>query len=424
LHVAPSRKFKTVIVKAFLRTDLTSETATEVATLPYVLRHGTRGVPSKRLLSQALESLYGGSLGVDVLKLGEEQVITFGLQVLGDRYLPKGTDALRQGLKLLADLIQDPALEDGAEALRRAEVDQEKEKLRRFVAGLINDKGTYAAHRCVKTLCADEPYGVFEYGAVEDLDALDGAKLEACRRRLLRDAELDIYVVGPVAADIAEELIREAFRIERDGAATLRGTTQHPAPTDPREVREAMEGLSQSKLCMGFRSEIRLRDDNFFDQLLMHGVLGGFPHSKLFRNVREKAGLCYDASSSMERFKGLLFIFAGIDAENFEQTRDLCLEQVAAIARGEVDDGQLTNTRLSFRRAYQALLDFPGRMLNLDYLLRLGGRSCNPVDLIAAVDAVTLEGIQAAAAQLRLDTVYFLEPALEPLDAPVVQAAS
>ena len=58
----------------------------------------------------------------------------------------------------------------------------------------------------------------------------------------------------------------------------------------------------------------------------MMGVLGGFPHSKLFRNVREKSGLCYDASSSIERFKGLLVIFAGIDAANFEETAQMCRE--------------------------------------------------------------------------------------------------
>lgn len=356
-----------------------------------------------------LEGLYGATLGVDVLKLGEEQIVTFSLRVLGDRYLPTDTKALEQGLVLLSDLVLDPAT-DEAGGLRADEVGQEKEKLRRFVSGLINDKGTYAAQRCVQTLCGDEAYGLFEYGALEDLEAVDGAVLEARRKTLLDTAELDIYLVGPVEVDVARELIEKAFRIDRAGPAALRGTTGHPTAAPCREVRESVEGLTQSKLCMGFRSEIRLHDESFFAFLLMHGILGGFPHSKLFRNVREKASLCYDASSSVERFKGLLFIFAGIDAKNFEQTRDLCLEQVAAIARGEISEHELESTRLSFRQAYRSLLDSPNRMLNLDYLMRLGARSSAPSDLIAAVDAVTVEGIQAAAKQVRLDTVYFLEP--------------
>ena len=52
LRLAPSRKFKTALVKIFVRTDLAAEAATEIATLPYVLRHGTRAHPSKRELTR------------------------------------------------------------------------------------------------------------------------------------------------------------------------------------------------------------------------------------------------------------------------------------------------------------------------------------------------------------------------------------
>ncbi|RMG17135.1 MAG: insulinase family protein, partial [Planctomycetota bacterium] len=183
-----------------------------------------------------------------------------------------------------------------------------------------------------------------------------------------------------------------------------------PPPRPPQEVREALPGLRQSKLCIGLRSPIRLQDSRYWDFLLMHGILGGFPHSKLFRNVREAAGLCYDASSSIERFKGLLFLFAGIDAENFARTRDLCLAQLEAIARGEVSAEELENTRLGYVQAYRGLLDSPARVLNLDYVLRLGGRQSTPQGLIEAVEGVELAGIQAAAEAMRLDTVYFLEP--------------
>lgn len=384
-----------------------------MATLPYVLRHGTSAVPSKREITRLLESLYGASIGVDVLKLGEQHILTFGLQVLGDRFLPEGSQVFSRGLQLLADMCRDPALNESG-ALRTAEVEQEKEKLRRFVEGLINDKGTYAAQRCLDAMCGDEPYGVFEYGRLEDLATIDGSRLEARRKKLLEGAALDIYVVGAIDADQAKRQVEAVFTLDRPEPATLRGTTPHPVAQAVREVHEGLGGLSQSKLVMGFRSEIRLADEAFWSMLLMHGVLGGFPHSKLFRNVREKAGLCYDASSSIERFKGFLFIFAGIDADKFEQTRDLCLEQLEALRRGEISAQELESTRLGFRQAYRSLLDSPTRMLNLDYLMGLGGRSSVPQDLIAAVDQVTAEDIRAAAQRMRLDTVYFLEPGGEP----------
>ena len=70
--------------------------ATEIALLPYVLRHGTRAFPSLRAVNRRLEELYGATLAVDVLKLGEEQVITLRLEVVGDAFLPPGEGVLRR----------------------------------------------------------------------------------------------------------------------------------------------------------------------------------------------------------------------------------------------------------------------------------------------------------------------------------------
>jgi predicted Zn-dependent peptidase len=142
----------------------------------------------------------------------------------------------------------------------------------------------------------------------------------------------------------------------------------------------------------------------------MNGILGGFPHSKLFKNVREKEALCYDASSSFERFKGLLFISAGIEGENYLRARELCLAQLEAICRGEIEELELEATRMSYFQAFQGLLDNPTSLINLDYSMSLGGRGGVPADAIGAVQAVTVEGIQAAAERVGLDTVYFLEP--------------
>ena len=142
----------------------------------------------------------------------------------------------------------------------------------------------------------------------------------------------------------------------------------------------------------------------------MNGLLGGFPHSKLFKNVREKSGLCYDASSSYERFKGLLFVTAGIAPENFSRARDECLAQLEALRRGEVSDEELEATRMSYFQALRALLDSPSALVNLDYGLRLAGRPSTPEDVIQAALAVGPAEVAQAAAGVRLDTVYFLAP--------------
>lgn len=53
--------------------------------------------------------------------------------------------------------------------------------------------------------------------------------------------------------------------------------------------------------------------------LLYNGILGGYPHSKLFVNVREKESLAYYASSRYDGHKGIATIQSGIEIPNYEK---------------------------------------------------------------------------------------------------------
>jgi predicted Zn-dependent peptidase len=419
-------------VKVFLRADLDAATATEVALLPFVLRHGTAALPSMRAVNRALEGLYGTRLGVDVLKLGEQQVVALRLDALGDAYLPAGEGVLAPAVQLLADLLLDPRRDRGPDALAAEAVAQEQDKLRRFLEGLIDDKATWAAERCVQLLCAGEPYGVSEYGRLDDLEAVDGARLEARRRALVGAAPIDVYLAGSFDAAAAKDVLVRAFAplAARTGEAPLRGTTPHPpgrlavGRLSGAQVREVTERspVKQARLVLGLRTPVRLEDPGYWALLLMNGVLGGFPHSKLFKNVREKAGLCYDAASTHERLKGLLFIACGVAPDDVARARDLCLAQVEAIARGEVGDDELGHTRLAYEQGYRQLLDAPAQLVNLDYIMALGGRSGAPEEASRAVARVTRDEVVAAASTLVLDTVYALAPA--ELEAPATREAT
>ncbi|EPZ60307.1 peptidase M16 inactive domain protein [[Clostridium] sordellii ATCC 9714] len=43
----------------------------------------------------------------------------------------------------------------------------------------------------------------------------------------------------------------------------------------------------------------------------------------MFINIREKESLCYYIYSSIEKYKGILFISSGIETQNYEKTTDL-----------------------------------------------------------------------------------------------------
>jgi predicted Zn-dependent peptidase len=408
LHVRPDPKFKTAIVKVFVLTDLDAASATEVALLPSVLRRGTRQHPSQRELTRHLEALYGAQLGGDILKIGEEQVVSFKLEVAGDFFLPKGQGAFKPAVETLRALLLDPAL-DAAGSFPAPVVAQEKEKQAQFIDSLLNDKASYAAERCGREMCKGEPFEVYEYGSKEDLARVTPASLAERWRRLVATSRVSVYVLGAVDEAVAREIVGEAFRLGRKKLPALRGTTVNPGRRASREIREPMS-VKQGKLCMGLRSEVRIEDPGYFALIAMNGVLGAFAHSKLFRNVREKAGLCYYASSSIERTKGLVFIQSGIEKENYEKARDLSLAQLEAIRKGEITDEEIESTRSALRLNYRSLLDKPAQLANSLYILGLGGRRETLDEIAARVESVTKDEMVEAAKKIWLDTIYFLEP--------------
>ncbi|MCQ5003442.1 insulinase family protein, partial [Escherichia coli] len=69
-----------------------------------------------------------------------------------------------------------------------------------------------------------------------------------------------------------------------------------------------------AKLNLAYHFPVFYRDENYYAALVMNGILGGTPYSKLFANVREKASLAYYASSQLRLFSSHLAIQTGIDA--------------------------------------------------------------------------------------------------------------
>lgn len=91
--------------------------------------------------------------------------------------------------------------------------------------------------------------------------------------------------------------------------------------------------MKQGKLNIGFRTHTTIADKDYPALHLFNGIFGGFSHSKLFINVREKASLAYYAVSRLESFKGLMMVMSGIEVGNYQQAVDIIKEQFEAMQK-------------------------------------------------------------------------------------------
>lgn len=410
LHHFAADHFKDLSLSVGWRVDLERETVTRVALVPSVLRRGTRAFPTARDLARRCEDLYGCRLSSRVYRLGEQQVWWVSLDFPHPRYVGD-TGYLDGVLDLLGQLMWEPVTEAGV--FRSDYVREERDVLRRALRARFNNKGSWANLRCVEEMCAGERYALHPLGREEDLDAIDAPLLYRTYEEVLSTGQLDVVAVGDwegVGGDLPA-LLGRLWPGARWGGA------RRPRPLAPVEVKPARpqvrevveyQPVSQARLVIGLRTTVTMGHDLFAALLFVDGLLGRYAHSRLFVNVREKAGLAYYANTILDPVKGIVLMVAGVDPGAFGKARDTSLEQLYSLARGEISDQEWEATYRSLRTEVTSWRDDPGALAWGMMEALTAGREFAPAQLLAALDRVTREGVVEVARRLQPDTVYFL----------------
>ncbi len=402
-YVYPTKRFKTISLQAFWVNDLNAETAAQGALLPHVLKRGTRRWPNAMAIEKQLETLYGASFRADVGKIADKQLISVSLDVVHGQHLPGTPDTLEAGLDFLEEILNHP-LTPSANQFDAEFVEQEKELLRRQIRGLINDKNQYAMHRLLETMAEGRAFGLRKLGRVEDLDAVDPRSLFQYYQTVRERSPFVLLVVGDVDPKIVESYVREGWSHARRPLGTIEPYT--PLHKDQEVIEK--KPVRQGKVNWGYSTGHTLVSPEYPALMMYAGVLGGFPHSKLFVNVREKASLAYYAYARIDAALGLMVIGAGIEFEDYEATKRIVAEQLEAMRAGDISDQELEYTQEAFRNDILSEEDTPSQLSGrqMEKLLLGGGLTGDP--LIAALRAVSISDIRKIAANIALDTTFFL----------------
>lgn len=405
LHVLPTGQFKTYTIAVYIGQPLSEKTVTMNALIPFVLRRGTERFPETKKFREQLDDMYGAGFGFDIYKRGDYQIVQFRMDVIHDQFVPGSGPLLKQSLQFLGEMLTRPVLEDGG--FRSRYVEDEKTNLRKRIEAVVNDKIRYAAERCIEEMCKDEPYRLHPLGNIGELEQITPESLYNAYQNWLSTAPIDIYVVGQTTLEEAEEYVKTYFPIKRNANPSYANL---PPSIKERPVQTVVERMqvSQGKLNMGLRTKLTYADPQYPALLMYNGILGGYPHSKLFVNVREKASLAYYASSRMDGHKGIITIQSGIEIANYEKAVNIIQQQLEAIRRGDIHDLELEQTKAMIANQLNELQDSAFELIAFDFNSVLSGVQRSVPELIAEVRRIDRETVQSVASQIRLDTIYFL----------------
>jgi len=228
---------------------------------------------------------------------------------------------------------------------------------------------------------------------------------------MIENDEIQVTVLGDVKHKEVVDLINQHFKVKNHMRNKLEAVDHEEKEINDIITLKEEQLVSQTKLNLGYRTYTRITDEDYFALLLVNGVFGAYAHSKLFMNVREKESLCYYCASQLDSFKGLMYVYSGLDLMQVPKAIEIIDQQLTDIVLGDFTEDELLLAKKSLINAKRESLDSASGMLSdLEMGLLLG---LTADEFINKIQAVTRSDIQRVAKKFKKDTVFTLEPSSE-----------
>ena len=407
LHTIKTEKFKTNLISVFLSMPITRENVTKNALISSILRRGSMNMPTLLEISKTLEEMYGASFDNGIDKTVDNQILKFYIETINDNYIPyNGENMLKTSIEKLLEIVFNPLIKDGG--FNEDYVKQEKENIKRIIKGKTDNKAMYATERCIEEMYKNEPFGLYKYGYIEDLENIDAKNLYKYYKKMISTCKIDIFISGNVDEQTAE-ILKENENIkklqERKPKTTFEVSKKEKV--EEKEIIEQMDVI-QGKIVIGM--DLTLEDiKQKYDAIVYNAILGGTANSKMFQEVREKASLAYSAGSTYLRYKGNIFIKCGIEIKNYKKALEIIRKQLKDMQNGIFTDEDIENAKKSIISGIRSIDDEQDTEITYFFGQEITNEKISTEEYIKNINQVSKEDIIKIANSLQINTIYFLK---------------
>lgn len=384
-------KFNTTSVCLVYRLPLDRQTVSSYALIPRVLTRATQTHPTMRSVNCFLEEAGGGELIAQTVKKGNEQILSF--------YMTAPKEYTGKLFELLGEILCKPLVKE--DSFMPSYVHNACSVAAREIADKINDRRSWTVEKMLELMCKEEPFGICGDGYIEDFGDISGRGLYDSFLSLKKNCIREIYITGDITQSQAESYINNCLESCENNykPREYNNQCQKHSPFFYREKADT----AQSCLAMG----IRAGNGSYPDLLVANEVFGGSPSSRLFTDIREKRSLCYYITSRLYRYKGIISVEAGIEAENAKTVVDFAYEQLEKINKKGADEKELTLAKDGLISGLTAIEDSPRQLMDFMLSLSVAQMDWCFEDTLKGIEQV--EDIRGIFNDAFIDTVFLCE---------------
>ena len=340
---------------------------------------GTERRPTPRDISEVIDSVGG------VLNAGTDRELTV-------YYCKVARPHLELAMDVLVDMLRHPLFAP-------EEVEKERKVIIEELAAVADSPAQQVDVLIDQVLWPDQPLGRDVAGTAESVSAIDREMTLSYLRRQYVPNNAVISVAGAVTHREVIDLVQRFLGDWEPGAAEGWFAAVN-GQSGPRSS-VLYKRTEQAHLSLALRG-LSLQHPDRYAVDLLSVLLGEGMSSRLFLELRERRGLCYDVHSYVSHFldAGSFCVYAGVDPANAVESVKAILEQLVLLRDGVAGEEVAKAKELSKGRLLLRMEDTRNVSGWLGGQEILAGRIRTPDQMVAILEALTPEDLSRVAASL------------------------
>jgi len=254
----------------------------------------------------------------------------------------------------------------------------------------LEDEPQQRLGRYLRRCSFDAPWGNPSGGTLDDIDSITCEDVREHFATHARPQDTIIGVAGNIGASQVFESINAVFGSWQGGGGTE--ITGSPRAASPLHIDHES---AQTHIGLAWTA-IPYSHERYFDAWAAVSILSGGMSSRLFTNVREKKGLCYSISASLNTLKNeaRVFGYAGTTNERAQETLEATIAEIRSLHEGLTDD-ELRRCKAQAKSSL--IMQQESTMARSSSLARDTwhlGRVLMPDDIRSRIDSITIDDVR------------------------------
>ncbi|OJD55686.1 insulinase family protein [Bacillus anthracis] len=414
IHIMPIKKYVMTTIAIRIYINLDAEIVTGAAMLPYLMLQGSREYKDNKELQINLDRLFGATLKASVDKKGEYQILCLSMTLPNQENIDCEELILDKGIEIITDVLLNPRFDS-------MKVEEEKMRHARRIKSRSNDRITYSLERCLAKITKGNPYEISKLGETKKIDRWGVRSLYDLHKEIIRNSPIHLYVIGDVDAKSIVHKFSISFerncKYKDDLFSKRQITSASPIQLigetqifEPLSLKQSLLNIAHGTGGVVFSSK------DYPALVVCNRILGGFPHSKLFVNLRKKHGLAYYISSSLDALKGILYIQCGVKPNTVNKSISIIQKQLEQIKEGVLTQEDVDATITAMCNMYKISMDSPGNLIDFHQNGVVAGNIRTMGEMVIAIQSISVQDVIRVSQKIKVSTIHIVGPNVEVLN--------